>query len=236
MRNYLTLALEAISIVTAVGVVISTLIYSLIFTKIGVSYIAIASLSDILRDSLRLLILVVTCVVALGPIFLLAMHKMSHGSLVKRWLLAIGMGIYSAITLLLLGYVMVAVGGLSYGAVINLESLYAVIAISAFTTGSLLLGGVVTKPLFGKGEYSYSRAIVAADKRLLFFTPTLWFLNSAFIVSMVMADQLTKGLPMTVHFDSMKVCPKERPVVVWIGDSKAVIKCRVSGKYIVKVM
>ena len=68
MRQRLTLAIEIISLISAVGVVISATTYSLIFHQYGLNYLAIASISDIIRDSIKILILFASVAILIFPL------------------------------------------------------------------------------------------------------------------------------------------------------------------------
>lgn len=72
LRDRLTLAIEVVSLISAVGIVISAFAYSVVFGMLGINYLGIVTFGDVLRDSMQFLMKGLLLAAAFIPIALLA--------------------------------------------------------------------------------------------------------------------------------------------------------------------
>lgn len=239
MRKALTLAIEIISITTALGVVVSAFIYSLQFAAIGLSYMAFASLSDMLRDSIKLLILFLAAAVGMAvPLLFITLTHNGTKTIGGRVGLSIIFLMLVGSVVALMIYAAAAVAGgvtttpysKNFSVVVLLLIAMSFIAFMAYTYGpqrSLL-------SIVGAAAKSISSP---ASSVLLLAIFSCVVVYPVYHASRLIMKQLENGLPMNVEIGDVKACESRRSyTTIWLGDSKAVVRCKDPEIYVVKVV
>lgn len=233
MSGKITRAVEVVSLFSAVGVVASVVIYSIQFTSYGLNYISIASLSDILRDSLKLLILFAAGFLCVMPVNAIASLKFDVSKLSRRLIATTVATFLAMILMALMIGTFVVVGAASMSAEIGslnlifISLLFGALWISIFSTFRVLPEDQKIELLGPWDHKTKIRVIVGL---------CVWVLGAAGFVLILMVDQMGKGLPMTVEIDGVRSCPDQGYRAIWIGEGKAVLKCDKSKLYFVKVL
>lgn len=235
MREKLGLTIEAISIFTAVGVVVSVLIYTYVFGLYGVSYISIAALSDMLRDSMQVLIWGI--VFLLAAIVIFSMVEIAHrytdfegtrprsAVFWKAFRYGVGSGIAFAVIL----HVSQVMTNHTY----HFSFSWIMLVIHLLQTAIMVC---LFYYIFGRDHGFWGEHL--RRTRFLPITPgNLWFWSVVFILSSVWSvyQQMEKGIDADVYPVDKTLC-KGRYTVIWLGDSRMVAKCEAGQQIVVKML
>lgn len=243
MRKHLTTVIEVISVVTAVGVVISAAIYSVQFASLGLNYLSIASLSDILRDSLKLLILfILATTVGIAPIIMLISTQPKK--LFPRMFVALALSVAIISCLRLAISISRAVGGMEskpFGPNEALPTAVACLIIAPLFYIALSLSPHRRPPHLRTPRAGFAVRFQNSSsftKIVLLLAFVISFLLFPVYGSLWIIDrQMDQGLLMTVELGNVDSCTsKDRYKVIWMGDSKAVVRCERPKRYVVKVI
>lgn len=239
MKDGLSRAVEAVSLFTAVGVVVSVVVYSIQFKMFGLNYISIASLADILRDSLKLLILFLAGLIAVTPYNAIATMTWVPRKFGER-LLFTGVASLGFVLLLGLLFVVAIVVGGNSAIEAELRNIPIGIGYGSLILFVLIWGMIYLTVRVYPDEIRYHpfrlKLETASDKVRFGILLLLWVAGAIFIVSTLMVSQMQTGLAMEVEISGVGNCPYQPYKVVWMGDSKAVLKCEGTETYFVKVL
>lgn len=229
MRQRLTLAIEIISLISAVGVVISATTYSLIFHQYGLNYLAIASISDIIRDSIKILILFASVAILIFPLSGLIARGVPRYS---KWIIAVGLGLWLTMCIAVLPFGIFVYLSVATPAEFKPISGYAVVAmmIAVFCACAVLYWNLITYPK----ESRIRGTVPFFSGWILLFTAavaTYGLVASARVIS----HQIDAGIPIEIHPIDKSLCGGSYSIS-WIGESRMVVRCAKTKKFVVQFM
>lgn len=223
-RKLLPLAIEIISVASAMGIVFSVLVYSFFFGREELSYTGIASLADMLRDAMQALIIAIMSVTA--SVALIALNEYSDRSYARgrtysiRQIIfrALKYGVVCACLFALMQYVSSVIAAKTLPAevpweLVLLYSLAALLLVTVFYYAFARSAGYF-------GEHGRGKKFIAFDRSII----GIFVLNAVFSVSSSISSQVQSGLKAVVAPADSEIC-NGKYNIVWIGDSKMVVRC-----------
>lgn len=232
MRQQLTLAIEVISVVTALGVVVSVFIYSYLFGLQGVSYLAIASLADMLRDSMQTLVFAILFLLAVVLGFGSAQFA-ARNKLVEREYTSAQINLRAAKYGIIMALAFAAGNHLSD--VITLRPPSSFAAIGAIIT---IVVGAIMFTFFVRHTFISEAAKQPEDRgrpktRITPLPVAILFVATVLSSGWTVQRQISDGVAADMYPVDKGLC-RGKYTVVWTGDSRMVARCASGGHIVVK--
>lgn len=223
LRDKLTLAIEAISVITAIGIVISAFTYSVVFGMVGISYLGVVTLGDVLRDSMQFLILWIMVSLIFIPTLTVTDYIWTKRTAVgpKRHYLIIGLGCSLVAGLLVYGaaWLLTLVSGKAYRAGEDLPW-WAIVAVAALFMMNWLWG--MYRPVRRQPTSFIVGLIITAVGVVGATGNSIW-------------DTMKADLAADVYPVDPELCGGKY-TVLWLGESRMVARCDRNKHVVVKVL
>lgn len=232
MGEKMKLAIEGISIFTAVGVVVSVCLYTYVFGLYGISYLSIASFADMLRDSIT--VLVIGMVSALGGSILhffseaprLAgfYHQEARGvRLMRAFQFALG-ACFAFVAIIHVVNVMLTAkpsGG-------SREFALAIVALMAILTGLFYW-------IFSHDKAASKRWEEDSRFKLSWSNAFYWTVFVGGLAGFGINSQMVYGIAADLYPVDKELC-RGHYIVTWLGDARMVARCTDTKRMVVKII
>lgn len=234
MKKYLELTIQLISLVSALGVVLSIFIYSYVFGLNGVSYLGIASFSDVLRDSLQVLVFSTIILFATALMFGLANYAIrtekfteGHGDrdfTLRAAKYAAPLGIATFLFLHVSG-------SISNDKPPEMVSFTSILITTCVALSAFGMFYDVFKTHSNSNSNKSGDAVVYMKRGMAVFIACL-MLYSAFST---VSKQFDKGIRADVYPLDKNLCAG-RYTTVWLGENRMVARCEKNKRMVVQVL
>lgn len=232
LRGFLTTSLEVISLFTAVGIVLSAATYSLVFYGFGLNYLSIASISDIVKDGLRMLIMGIATIAITVPVFSSLAFDYSNFTTKRAIIASLIFVVLSTMIIACCGYIILSVAA---GATVRLSEPQTLAFYLAAFLYCVFLWGVSYYAITLKKKRDQNPRRTPAGMAILWISFATIFLFGLSFSAFFIWQQFRDGLPISLRPINMEICGGEY-VVSWLGESRMVAQCRATGEYVVAIL
>lgn len=228
IRKSLALAIEVISVVSGLGVVASIFIYSYVFGRHGLGYLSIASLPDMLRDALQILVFVVLTLSIVAIMFGMTHYGISPAAREREKGTANGRALKYTLPIALFVFAAFHISGTIMG--FEPRPVFSWVA----------LMNVV--PLSGVAYSFFFRAFTNTaemERPAIGMKPVPAFTLALFtvVLSVVQVNQqIDKGIKADVYPVEKSICKGTPYTVVWLGESRMVARCEKTKRMVVHIL